>query len=323
MQRVPLYATADESVKIAKKYCHPAFVKFLNASLRKFSEHVPELPQGDKIKDLSTRFSYPEFFVRELIQDYGLEQAKSIMEAENKPSMTIARIRPGALLPTTFKLLEDTHHMAIIEDNAALPEISSSKDFYIQNTTPAILIDTLSKNHKQPKKILDLCASPGGKLIAAHDCFPNAQLYANDVSEDKIRVLKENIEKYQLQVAVSCSPGENYPSSEKFDIIILDVPCSNTGVLNKRPEARWRLSKESLESLKKIQISLLDHAKTLLSEGGEIWYLTCSILKRENEGIIEQSGLKARLMKTILPNVKGWDGGFGCALKKEEGAQRS
>ena len=324
MQRIPLYAIADESLKIAKKYCHSSFAGFLNAALRKLSDKQPSLPQQDTIKDLSIRLSYPQYFVRLLINEYGLTKAKEILEVQNRPSPTMVRIRTQASLQENLRdsleMLPDLP-VAIIKDNAILQEIAASPNFYIQNATPVSLVQELSRDKVAPHAILDLCASPGGKLIAAYDCFPNAQLTANDVSEEKLKLLKENIAKYQLTVTLKCSLGEHFTTPTPFDLIILDVPCSNSGVLNKRPEARWRLSDHMLEELEKTQLRLADHAISLLTEGGELWYITCSILKRENEEMVtrlcQRYSLQVRKMLTILPNEQGFDGGFACALIKE------
>jgi len=181
-------------------------------------------------------------------------------------------------------------------------------------------VAALAEHSKAPARILDLCASPGGKLLAAHDLFPQAKLYANDVSPEKIMRLSQNLAKYGVKADLNCGQGEDYQSSELFDLIILDVPCSNSGVLNKRPEARWRLTPKVIEGLRQTQSRLVKHAADLLAPGGVIWYLTCSILKSENEEMIEDviqhDRLEKVFSKIVLPNYEGWDGGFGCVLRK-------
>lgn len=302
MSRVPPYAIVNESIEIAKKYCHYTFVSYLNALLRKLEKEKLELPQGDSVEELSVRYSYPSFFVKLLIEDYGLTQAKIALEAGNVRAPVTYRIRT-------------TGSFGVIEDRAQIPEIAASTEYYIQNVTPSTLMTALSQGIDPPRKILDLCASPGGKLLLAHDLFPEAKLFANDVSEEKVKLLLENCSKYGIQAELSCERGEEYWSSEKFDIVVLDVPCSNSGVLNKRPEARWRLTEENLDQLEELQLNLIRHAITLLAPGGEIWYLTCSILKRENEQLMQKAGLSVRQQQSILPNLQGIDGGFACALK--------
>jgi len=194
-----------------------------------------------------------------------------------------------------------------------------STDYYIQNATPVQLFEFLAKGSFDPKRILDLCAAPGGKLLLAHDCFPNASLFANDVSEEKIKRLTENIAKYGLSAKVSCGPGEAFQSDQPFDLVVLDVPCSNTGVLNKRPEARWRLSPTGVRQLTEKAKMLIEKASSLISKNGRIWYMTCSILQEENQELIAQAeklfNLKKTHEKLILPTAEGLDGGYAAELK--------
>lgn len=321
MDKIPLYAIVDETIKISKRHCHRSFTGFLNAVLRKLSQEKLSLPNGDALEEISIRYSYPKFFVEELVQDYGLSQAKGILHLGNKPSPTMLRIRAlHKTLPEGLKdLPEALPPFAIITDSTKIPAFSQSRDYYIQNITPAALMWKLAAKAPTPGRILDLCAAPGGKILAAHDLYPQAKLWANDISAERLSALKENMIKYQLEAKISCFPGESFASETKFDLILLDVPCSNTGVLNKRPEARWRLEKEYLEKLEEIQAQLIVHAASLLAPEGEIWYMTCSLLKRENENVIarisEDGSFMVRDSLTIFPNAEGWDGGFGCAIR--------
>lgn len=287
LDRIPDYAVVDESVAIAKKHCSGNFSQFLNALLRKFITAPPTIPE-----QFSIRYSYPQKLIDALITDHGKAQALKILEAGNHPPVAMARRRPG------FSYVQ-------VEPS----EVKNSTEYYIQNQTPGLLMRELSLGiNSRPKRILDLCAAPGGKLLAAHDLFPEAKLVANDVSEARIGRLKENCKKYGLDVELHVSSGENFSSDKPFDLIILDVPCSNTGVLNKRAEARWQM-----RDLKDIQLLLLSSAQKLLSPDGEIWYMTCSILKEENEAVTRKFESNIRKELTILPDALS-DGGYGCAL---------
>ncbi len=328
MNRIPLYAIVDETLKLARNYCHETFLRFLNAILRKLGDIKPELPQGNSIIDLSIRYSYPQFFVREVTDAFGFEKGSQILEIGNTVSPVMVRYREIAKNAEHADLQDVTlepFRIASMKIKGIIEEISQSDQFYIQNVTPPTLLGNLAKRiHKKPKNILDLCSSPGGKIIALHDLFPNAELHANDISQEKLKRLSQNFNKYSLNVNVTCQNGEDYPTDKKFDLVVLDVPCSNSGVLNKRPEARWRLSQDSLNELKKTQLALIQNAANLLSEEGRIWYMTCSILPKENEDIIEEAcesfNLQVEYLETILPNFEGWDGGFACILKNEKQA---
>lgn len=326
MDKVPLYAIVNESIILAKKYCHGTFAGFLNALLRKMGESEPSLPSGGSIEELSVLYSYPAYFVDQLAGTYGIERVRGILSAGNSPSKTMVRVRPGTDISTeAFKFLSPAVDsgvpVSVVSKTASLSAISAMPEVYIQNATPVALVAELGQRTKRPGSILDLCASPGGKLLAAHDMFPGVPLYANDISEEKIARLSENLKKYSVEAHLSIGPGEDYSVEGRvFDLIILDVPCSNSGVLNKRPEARWRLSREAVGQLAVKQRALLGRAVELLAEGGVIWYLTCSILREENDDRVREAaeahGLTIEYAKTILPNEEGWDGGFAALLRK-------
>jgi 16S rRNA (cytosine967-C5)-methyltransferase len=326
MSRVPAYAAVHESVSLARKHCHPSFISFLNAILRRISETTLHLPDGDTPEEISIRFSYPKLFVENLLQEHPLPSVKEILQAMNEVAPIMVRIRSKGMTSNpelaSLEIISQQPLIGVLRDTGILRQILQSPDVYIQNSTPATLIAHLAKNwnKRPPKRILDLCASPGGKLIAVQEYFPEAELFANDISSEKIKLLTENCAKYGISAKITCSRGEDYQGHGLFDLIILDVPCSNSGVFNKRAEARWRLTESDLKKLEEIQMKLLLHARGLLSETGEIWYMTCSILKQENEGlaqsVCEQTNLSIQWQECFLPNSEGWDGGYACILTK-------
>ena len=322
MERVPAYAVVNEALELAKDVCHHRSAPFLNALLRKAAETPLQLPKGDDPASLNITYSYPTLFIETLIRDLNLDTAKAILEAGNRPPVIMARVRhkPLTYPPGLHVITEEPAELVAITDSNVLPEVAQSPQYYIMNASPATLIAELCAQVKAPHSILDLCAAPGGKALVVHDAFPNAKLCVNDISEKKEKRLRENLAKYSVDASFSCQDGTLFESEQHYDIVILDVPCSNTGVLNKRPEARWRLSPENLRELEQLQKQLLRHAATLLSEGGQLWYLTCSILKQENEkltaAVCSEHGLEKIYERSILPTKDGWDGGYACCMKK-------
>ena len=283
MHSAPRYAIGQEMGNLAKKYCHPTFASYLNALIRNLPAALPSFSSW------GIQYSYPDLLVADLLKEYPRETVETILRLGNLPAQTWARKRPG-------------FEMCPVPPEK-VGEIARSSDYYIMNPTPANLIEELSSRIAPPSSILDLCASPGGKLIALHDRFPAAELWANDVSAFKLKRLADNCAKYGLNVHLREGPAQDYPEEQLFDLVVLDVPCSNTGVLAKHPEARWRN-----ENLQPLQRALLEKAKRLVKPGGAIFYLTCSILKAEiPEG-------PKRYEKQILPLEEGQDGGYGAII---------
>ncbi|MCB1119382.1 MAG: methyltransferase domain-containing protein [Chlamydiia bacterium] len=283
------FAVVYETVEIAKKETHKGFVSFLNALLRN-QDPLPHPPSWD------IEYSYPPYYIDLLLSHYSKDTVQTILKAGNTPPVLMARHREDHTMVTDIPL----------------QALTQSDRHYIQNSTQVNLLNELAQRTSHPETILDLCSAPGGKLLFAHDIYPKAKLTANDVSKKRLKQLQENCQRYNIPASLTNLPGEHYPVDQKYDLIILDVPCSNTGVLNKRPEARWRLSESTLNAHITLQQALLNHALSLLSPNGYIWYLTCSILLEENQS----SRTPFLYEQTILPDELGADGGFGGLIKK-------
>ncbi len=305
MDRIPLYAIVNESVSLAKTHCHETFTRFLNMLLRKMEKIPLQLPQGATPRELSIRFSYPLYIVEQFCKQFGLEQATALLETSNLPAQVMARQRKPINGEFTF----------IKPKAAELKTIAASAEYYIQNATPAVLISkAFAQLQSYPKKVLDLCAAPGGKSATIYDLDPNISLTVNDVSETKLARIRENFTRLGIPAQYSLARGEQFSSQERYDLIIIDAPCSNSGVLNKRPEARWRLSPVYLQELQALQLALINNAKTLLAPNGKLWYMTCSILEQENRHIASSAG-NISYEQTIYPCADGSDGGYLAILE--------
>ncbi len=321
MDAIPSHAAVDETVKLAKKYCHDRFAKFLNATLRAYSPGKVSLPKSNDAAALSIRYSYPESFVQQLVDQQSLDKTQEILGGGNEPGKAMLRLITGEAPAKRETQQVGPFHILVDPSHEEITQYTSTGKGYVQNATPIELIHKLSQETPAPKRILDLCAAPGGKMLLAHALYPEAQLHANDGSEERSKRLHENLERYGVNATVTCQQGQDYVSDELFDLVILDVPCSNSGVLNKRPEARWRLTSDQLSQLHDIQLSLIKHAASLLKPGGHIWYLTCSILDAENADIIDEVTGDGSLQRVgsdhaQLPGPNGWDGGFAVGLNR-------
>jgi len=324
MDRVPDYAIISESIVLAKKLLPLALQKLLYALLKKMEKISFSLPQDDSSESLVSRLSYPLEFIQLVTGTYGLNKTKYILNAMNSTFPTTFRVRKSQDLPKGhFEKIGnfgwDFYQLTSMD---SVSSFANLPNVYIQNPTPAYLFHELSKSlFSPPLSVLDLCAAPGGKTLMAAECFEKAKIVCNDISSNKIALLKSNIEKYDLPVQITNYDATEYPDKEKFDLIILDAPCSNSGVLNKRVEARWRLTEQNMTNHTQLQKKMLQRAIKLLSDQGVIFYLTCSIIPFENEKLMQeialQESMKVLKEMLILPDEKGMDGGFGCALIKK------
>ncbi len=306
LERIPLFALVDDMVELAKKRIHPSFASYMNVMLRKLPEVAFSLPEGDNLGCLSVRYSYPISFVHLLIEEYGLERTKSILAYGNDDPRYTAIHLKGDSLPGTSVIADTPLPMVVVDDTSVMPQLIASSDYYIQNPTQVTILAELCRTmEKEPQTILDLCAAPGGKSIVLHQLFPNATLTVNDVSSDKIAILQQNLDHYRIPATTTCITGEEYPTDTLFDLVVVDAPCSNTGVLARRAEARWRISDESIASHVALQRQLVAHSKALLAPGGSLIFLTCSILSAENDC----AGISG-IAKKILPQGDFWDGGY-------------
>lgn len=335
MDRVPIFAIVKETVSLAKKYFGNQKAAFFNSLLRSLSTADLSLPLSKDYKSLSVFYSFPEFLVKEIVEEYGLCQAEEYLQSQNSIFPPYVRIRSGFFLEKR----KDQENVAFLKDLANCKTIHNkrfqvgkiishditpfcnSKNFYIQNLTPILLLESLLPAlTKEPRDILDLCAAPGGKALALFDIFPKANFFLNDHSEERIAVLLSNLKKYEMKAEIYCQKAEQMPSDKKFDLIVLDVPCSNSGVLAKRHEARWRIEEKKLTELSFLQIEMIKNAERLLQPSGYLFYMTCSVFRRENEQVVEAAlvGTKLKLAKTIkiFPDLNGRDGGFAALFKK-------
>ncbi|MDP2932946.1 MAG: RsmB/NOP family class I SAM-dependent RNA methyltransferase, partial [bacterium] len=183
-------------------------------------------------------------------------------------------------------------------------------------------------NPQPGENILDACAAPGGKtfLIAEKMRF-SGKLRAFDVSEDRILIMKTNFQRLQIsdfveikkQNILNPMPADN----QKYDRILADVPCSNTGVIRRKPDIRWRFNLKGLGLLVKTQKKMLDRLAPLLKTGGTLVYSTCSLEPEENQMLVK-AWLKAnpsfhlKNEKMFFPPVSGTDGGYAAAIVKRD-----
>lgn len=357
MEKIPAYATLNLCAELLKrKHCMKA-VGYGNAILRKllsniksvnFAESQDILPvHTSKAWQFSTQlfpdpiqqkaeyravvYSYPRFVTESWEQQFGDETCRQLLLAGNVVPMVY--VRPRQSLDIATQELQNLGITAQFNQNVmALPkEISLEKlpsfeqgKWLVIGPMASQVADLLSV--KPGMNILDLCSAPGSKSILLADRLAgHGQVLACDISEDRIQLLKKAIAKYNLAdvIQTKIMDGRQLPEEmiEKFDCVLVDAPCSNSGVLARRPEARWRINRKNLLSLQATQRELLQQGTRALKSGGCLVYSTCSIEHIENEEVVEPflantPTLQCSQKLRTLPLTPLLDGGTAFVLKK-------
>ena len=300
---IPHYAAVNETVNLAKKYT-PGAEAMVNAVLKNIAQNIEKLLfdelRGDMLNYLTQFYSYPIWFVKELLSYYpetvvekflrnGNEAQPLQVRLQNDPEQIrkyLAKLQQTNMRFKQGKFLKNFVHILSDANPTQLPHFDDG-EYIIQNEASGLVVELL--NPLPGESVLDLCAAPGGKTTdIAMRVGPSGKVTAVDISEPRLNLLRENLSRLKIEnVSAVKSDGTKYKNGE-FKKILIDAPCSGTGVFRKFPEGRWITTQEDITRYATMQIGLLKNAASILAPGGAMVYSTCSVLKGENENIIAQ-----------------------------------
>ena len=334
LDKVPKSAAVNESVNLSKKYGVKSS-GFVNAILRKVEKNSIEEVIKDKNEKqkLSIKYSMPLWIVDELYNDYKSEEVEKICIESIKKAKTTIRI--NSLKTNKEKIKEEfdkrnIEYKEIPEENflqvnlKSISELDLFKEGYFTVQDISAGLPSKILNPKPGDVILDACSSPGGKTTYLAEIMKNkGEIIACDIYEHRLNLVKQNSKRLGINIIetkIQDAAIYNRDFLEKFDKILLDVPCMGIGVIKRKPDIKWQRKKEDIEEITNIQKEILWTCSKYLKSKGEIVYSTCSILKNENENIINEfldknKCFKKVLEKNILPNEEQ-DGFFICKLYK-------
>ena len=311
MPDVPDFAAVNETVSAAKGCPNKSIAKVVNGVLRNLIRRREEFEAYLKAAPLAERESFPNGLVKRWIERYGEADAERLCRWHNEPADTWLAYPPGA--PAPFVRLARGRKVAEVEGYG-------EGAFIVQDPATAGALELLDVTHGL--RVLDFCAAPGGKTIQAAWRLGGLQeggrLVAQEVNPVRRRRLEENLRRIGLGW-VETVPA--VADAEMFDRVLADVPCSNTGVLRRRPDARWRWTREHLNELVQLQANIAAKAAEHVAPGGVLVYSTCSNEPEENDGQIaaflaDHPDFEEIGRKESEPFVSGHDGAFACALKR-------
>jgi len=315
---IPDHAAVNETVEAGKAPVR----SLINAVLRKaitsrkrLMEELDEMPPA-------VLHSHPDWLYNRWRKSMGKSTANAILGWDNQPAETFFRLNP--LSPTDEEIPGEKldHAPDYFKLEGKLPtHLLASGAIYIQDPATRHSVELLAP---QPgEKILDACAAPGGKaFLIASALGGGAGLTCTDSNEKRIPRLEENLSRLRIVADEISVHDWRKPAPERFhaafDAILLDVPCSNTGVIRRRVDVRWRLQPADIEDLAVIQMEILENALPCLKPGGRIVYSTCSIEETENLALVKAFAQKyhLKLGKTIqiTPAEHGTDGAFAAVI---------
>jgi 16S rRNA (cytosine967-C5)-methyltransferase len=208
-----------------------------------------------------------------------------------------------------------------LKSHPSLNSLPSFRDgwFYLQD--PSTLLAPVLLGAQPGEAILDLCAAPGGKtMFMAQMMDDTGKIVAQDIGPDRLKLIRENCARLGVTCVENILPSAFSLQPSAFDRVLIDAPCSNTGVMRRRVDLRWRISPEEISRLQKTQLELLRQAATKLKPGGVLVYSTCSLEPEENSEVVkeflrEQQHFNLETERQLLPFVDGVDGAFVARLK--------
>jgi 16S rRNA (cytosine967-C5)-methyltransferase len=208
-----------------------------------------------------------------------------------------------------------------LKSHPLLNSLASFRDgwFYVQD--PSTLLAARELAAQPGETVLDLCAAPGGKTTFLAQLMNNdGKIVACDISEERLRLLRENCARLGVTCVETTQNSKLKIQNLKFDRILVDAPCSNTGVLRRRVDLRWRISPAEILRLRQTQLDLLKLAATKLKPGGVLVYSTCSLEPEENSEVVkeflrEHAGFKLESESALLPFADNVDGAYIARLK--------
>lgn len=344
LDKIPKSAAVNESVNLSKRYGHSSSSNFVNAILRKIekSDYEEFLQIKDNIERISKTTSMPEWIIKELLKNNRVEEVEQICRNSNlKPQITIRVNTLKITKKDLIKKLEEKNieyqeiniEESLIEDFLILNKIKNIENidlfkngyFTIQDISAGLTAKIL--NPKPGELVLDACSAPGGKTTYMAELMKNeGNIEAWDIHEHRTKLVEQNAKRLGIDIIktqVKDASIYDEKLNEKFDKILLDVPCLGIGVIKRKPDIKWKRKVEDIEEITKIQKTILEKCSKYLKPGGYIVYSTCSILKEENENIIFEflnKNSNFEIVKngkcSIMPDRER-DGFFICKLHKK------
>ena len=331
LDKIPDSAAVNEAVEQTKRSANVAASRLVNGVLRSIlrTEKLPEPA------DLATKYSHPKELVELLSAQYG-EKTEELLKSHNTAPQTVLQINP---LKTTaakvaleleqigaqYQMHESLENCLYVSGTGNLEHLKAYQDgwVYVQDAAARMTVEFAQL--RPDMRVLDCCAAPGGKSFAAAIKMENrGELISCDIHAHKLRLIENGAQRLGISI-LSTRLQDAAEAVEAWkntmDTVICDVPCSGLGVIRKKPDIRYK-NLALTEHLPELQKKILANQANYVKKGGTLIYSTCTILRRENEEVVqaflaEHPDFEVQGMKTYLPCDDQTDGFFICKLRRK------
>jgi 16S rRNA (cytosine967-C5)-methyltransferase len=322
----PEHAAVFETVALAR----PKGRSLVNGVLRSATRGKVDLVRKASEQQLSVRTSHPQFLVDRWVKNFGEKDTEALCDWNNRPAPIYARINRIQVSKDEFLArYRDAEPLPAHENFVRLTNIPhealADGHCYIQD--PSTAAACLLLDPKPGDRVLDACAAPGGKTGYIAELMRNEGLIlACDRDTSRVRTLQENLEKLGVEISRwvhhDWASSDLLPDAADLDRILIDAPCTNTGVMRRRVDLRWRLTPKDFSRMPLEQLGIVRAAVPFLKPGGALVYSTCSIEPEENEEVVraivrEFPFLKLGDQISLLPFRDGFDGAFAAKFIRE------
>jgi 16S rRNA (cytosine967-C5)-methyltransferase len=353
MDKIPNSAAVNESVEMTKRNGRPKAAGMVNAVLRKFVIHwldMPAIPTTDRATGLSIRYSHPKWLVQRLLTLLPEVEAEAYLRLDNEPVPTAIQTNTLHITPeelakelkseqVTFEAHPWLEGCFYISGTGNLENLPSFNKGHWMVQDPAAKLVALAACPKAGKRVLDVCAAPGGKTFAvAIAQGDSGDILACDMHPHKLQLIDKSAQRLQItSVRSALADGREKHAAwvGKADLVLADVPCSGLGIIRKKPDIRYKNEKE-IAALPAIQHAILSNSSSYVRPGGLLVYSTCTVLPEENEQVTDAflkehpefhrepfelpspiGGTDGQI--TLWPQRFGTDGFYICCMRREGG----
>jgi 16S rRNA (cytosine967-C5)-methyltransferase len=339
LDRIPEHAAVHEAVEIAKELGFGPQAGFVNAVLRGcLRERVALEKELETLKTTAPHlgYSHPEWLCVRWDKRWGADKLRTLLEWNNRPPATFARVNTlkttpdnlaaqfageGVLFaPRRFDWVPDDWIFEL-RSHPPLATLPSFKEglFYVQDPSTLLALHELTP--RAGEAVLDLCAAPGGKTTLIAQLMENhGTIVAHDPDQKRLKLLADNCARLG---ATAVTIAAQLDPLSRFDRVLVDAPCSNTGVMRRRVEVRWRIHPKEIERLRNLQLELLTRAAQWLKPGGRLVYSTCSLEWEENEQVVKEflaqrKSFRLESERQLLPFAEETDGAYVAQLRRTD-----